>query len=209
MDRLNNVLRLDEKNFNIEGGKSKTIEFSAYAYEDIPLGTYIGKILVSGAGKEQEILVAVEVNPKISLFDVKVTLLDTEKEVYPGDEINFKVEIYNLGETGRIDAELDFVILDADKNELKRQRQTVAVETRASLIYSLKVPDDISPGDYLLHIDVNYPGGIARTSEWFEIKRKPGSVVFILSLLLIIAIILLSTILVDSMSKKTNKPLKQ
>jgi len=89
-------------------------------------------------------------------FNVEIELPDSYKNVNPGSDVWFTVKLLNLANTQRIDVTLNYDILDSDSDEsISHNSKTVAIETQASFVADLKVPEDILPGDYSIKVVVN------------------------------------------------------
>ena len=167
-----NMIRVDNNSFSLYPLKSKRIFLDFFAREDVSPELYLGKIIVSSDDYRKEVFVAIEVVSKEALFDVDVNILEESKEIFLGGELLANLEIFNFGEQGRVDVELEYVVKDNLGNELFSESEMVAVETRANLFKSFRIPEDLGFGDYVLYARVLYGEEVASSSEWFVIRER-------------------------------------
>ena len=90
----------------------------------------MGKIIVKVDGIKKEILIAIEVETKKPLFDVKVEIPSRFLYIMPGEELFAKVEIFNLGQIGSVDVAIDYIIKDREGNEILSEHETVVRRIR-------------------------------------------------------------------------------
>jgi len=210
---IGEILRANETEFNLPVGETKVVRLDFIALEDRKLGFYLGKITVKGGGIVREMLVIIEIESKDSLFDVTIEIPQAFQKVYPGEEVVPLIKVYNLGATGRVDANIEYNIINKSGNVITTDQETIAVETQASFIKELKVPDSAKSGEHFVYVRVLYNNQTASSSARFFVISRP----FIQSslftyLLLIVIIILLVTIFVAiyltlrSKSRAKNEP---
>lgn len=168
---LGNLIRIHEDYFELAAGQSKTILLDFIAREDSFPSLYLGKIIVSSEGIEEEILVAVNVNSKNALFDVIIEIPDNFLQIFPGEDVIANIKLFEIEKIGKIDVIIEYGIRDRGGNLITSEKETIAVEKQANFVKSLKTPDDVEDGDYLFYINVEYNGQIASASEWFSISR--------------------------------------
>src|SRR3989344_2332236 len=116
--------------------------------------TYSGKILIKTKEGTYEIIVIINVQSKMSLFDVSIKLDQESLPVIPGKTILFETNIYNLGETKKVDADIEYSIKDLEGNLIFQEKETVAIETSLEKIKKTKLPSDLPMGQYMLGIKV-------------------------------------------------------
>lgn len=153
----------------IEPEEIKTIPFDVIAREDTSPDVYIKQIIVKESGKEiGRANIVIDVSSKQSLFDVRLNLI--ENKIEEDDKLIAEVELYNFGETGRVDTELEYIIKDVNNNQVYSEHQTAAVETQLNLVKIIKTRG-LKPGNYILYVKSTYDGKIASSSQWFEIIK--------------------------------------
>jgi len=192
---LKDFIRMNETEFYINGKESKEIKVDFIVSEDTLPDLYIGKIIATAGKTQKEILIAIEVESKSSLFDIKMNIPDKFQYVLPGEEILAQIDLYNLGSQGKTDASLDYIIKDSNGNEIVHEHDTFAVETSVSLIKRIKLPENLAFGKYILYTKVTYDGKVASASALFNVGEeelnKPQMFLYILVLILIIAVLII------------------
>ncbi|HYD02660.1 MAG TPA: hypothetical protein VEC16_00015 [Alphaproteobacteria bacterium] len=89
-------------------------------------------------------------------FNVEIELSDNYRNVNPGSEVWFTMFLLNLDNTQRLDVTLNYEVINSSNNKsIVHASKTVAVETQASFVASLNIPEDTPPGDYLLVVSVS------------------------------------------------------
>ncbi len=85
-------------------------------------------------------------------FNLEVEIPETYEEVLTGENIWFTTKLLNLANTKRIDVTLMYQILNAKGEIIASKSETVAVETQASFVGTLKVPESSEKGLYFLKV---------------------------------------------------------
>ena len=111
---------------------------------------------------------------KEALFDVRVSVLEKFKKVFPGEEVSAQIEVFNINNIGQVDVIVKYYITDKndteDKKVLAESSDTLAVEAVASFVRSLIIPEDIKPGTYYFNVDVTYKDFTTSSSTEFKVK---------------------------------------
>ena len=193
------MIKISPEEFDLEAGESKIIRVDFIARENIPSGlslspgVYIGKIIVSSNKINQEILVAIEVESKQALFDVKVSVPYKFTEIRPGEELLAEVKAFNLGRTGLVDVKVEYTIKDFNNNIVLEESETLAIETQTSFVKRFSMPSNTKYGDYVLYIKIIYVDSVATSSTIFKVVEKPFAnlitAAYVLSAITILAII--------------------
>jgi hypothetical protein len=170
---LKNLLFLSDESITLDPGEEKTIYLTFVSPEGVDAGVYNGNIKVISGSSEKEVLIVITVKNKKSLFDVSVKVPSNYKQLSSGSDLFFEISLFNLGQTGRIDAFVEYFIKDFDGNVLEKKDETVAVETQASFLRSIKLPDDVKSGKYLVVTNIKYGNNTeASSSDTFEVGSK-------------------------------------
>lgn len=195
--KIEDLLLIEEQNFTLKSGESKTISFDIFAKEDTLPKLYLGKIMISSDSAKKELLVGIEVESKKPLFDVKVSIPERYKYIMPKQELFAEIEIYNLGEIEHeVDASIEYILMDFNGKEIYSDQETVALYTKINFLKSFKIPEDAPFGRYVLYIRTTYDGKIGSASTWFNVGKKPTipltegtiaiAIILIISILIII-----------------------
>ncbi len=205
---------IEDHSFELGPGQEKTIEIIFLAKESIIPDLYLGKILIQSGNSIKEILIGLEIISKQELFDVEIDLSEKYKIITCGEELIFKTRIYNLGETKRVDAYIEYFIKDKDGKIILYEEETNAIETHLDTVKEFNFPKDILPGDYVIYVKVKYGEEIASATQWFSIEEECfykkyskeityGSIGF--SIILLIITIILLFIVLKNKKRSTRK----
>lgn len=129
-----------------------------------------------------------------SLMDIKITLPELSREIFPGEPIFVQIEIINFGGTKRIDVLLEYKITDPENKIIYSQVETAAVETKLNLIKEINLPIDLNAGTYILQINAIYDGQSASAITEFQVikasQKEKIFIVIILVLIIVLAILI-------------------
>jgi hypothetical protein len=192
-----------EYNFSLEPGEEKELSFTIAATNDTISGVYPGSIDINSEFQDKKILVVANIKDKSSLFDVSIKIPDNYKKINPGKDLFFEIKLFNFGEIGRVDANVNYLIKDFDGNVIESKDETIAVETQASISRTVKLPADSKPGDYIAIANVKYGNDTASSSDMFQVVgqktfnfKSAGRLTIIIVIIIIILIALILAYLV-------------
>jgi cbb3-type cytochrome oxidase subunit 3 len=163
-----------ENSFELAVGETRVIELNLVALGDQKIGTYIGRLVFTGAGVARPVNVVVEVIERKPLFDAKVSVLPGYKTVYAGNKIVALVSLENVGLRGKtVDVALQMLVMDFDRKVLFQSSEEVfAVETLLSTTEELEVPAYAPVGKYVLIAKVRYDNATTESYDTFEVVEK-------------------------------------
>src|SRR4030043_771758 len=126
-------------------------------------------------------LAAAQENP----FNLEVQIADTHKNIQAGGELWFTTKIMNLAGQQRMDITLNYNILDSQKNILASKSETLAIETQASFVGNINIPENAPEGNYELDVQIVVNNKEeAEGKDSFEIIKKDsktsGQIIIIL-----------------------------
>lgn len=193
---LKDMIIFSENKFSLGPGESKEIFITFYTTKDTEPNVYTGEILVS-YGSILKIPVILEVESKKVLFDVTLYIPPKYKELFAGDDLNFYLTLFNLGDVGKVDVKVVYSIKDFEGNVFFTKEDIVAVETQASFLRNVKLPSSLKSGMYAITAQTRYDGSIGTSSDTFTIKEskfislyKPYLLAFIILIIIIVIIII-------------------
>lgn len=106
---------------------------------------------------------------KEALLDVKLSSYPTTAN--PGEQLEFKRLILNMGGAKRVDVTVKYEIIDMKTREVvARMEETEAVETQSTSMPTIEVPEDSFAGNYLLQATAFYEDKEASASFNFKIE---------------------------------------
>ncbi len=121
----------------------------------------------------------------ISAFELSVTIPDKYQEIQAGETLQFQIAIKNIEKAGRHDIQLDYQ-LKKGSIILNSRRELKAVETQASFLSSIKVPEETPSGIYTVEVIVNEKEEVSTN---FNVKSSEMAQIKMYLILLIVAIL--------------------
>ena len=108
------------------------------------------------------------------LQDIQTDATIVASRAAPGENMPVRVRLSNFGDASRADGTITYAIVDSDGREVQSESETVAIETTATFIHSLLLPNSIQPGQYTVRVFVSYRGqqAPAVSSYPFTVERK-------------------------------------
>ena len=163
---LQEVMSTDTPRIELDGNGAKVVSFKISGAKE---GVYQGNILIVESGEVQTIPVEIVVKGSADkLLDVSVVLGKDNFDA--GEELEFTVAAFNLGQLPRYDIFFSYDIIPVDGNgSVLHHEESVAIETSLSLSRSLVLPGDLEDGKYNLHVTADYLEGQAVASAPFKI----------------------------------------
>lgn len=189
ISEFKNLIRTEENKIILKPNEERKIEFELVAGKDYEPTLYLGKILLSSKYEIKEILFLIEVESKQDLFDVSIKVI--KKGVKPNEKVPLVLEMYNLGETDRIDATVEYYIINKNNEIIKKEEETVAVETSLKTLKEIQIPPYTKNDEYIMFTKVNYAGKIATASEEFLVEKEKNLEIQELIIFILITIIIL------------------
>ncbi len=104
------------------------------------------------------------------LLDLQVTVSDIE--VSQGDNLEFNIELINMGSEGRYDITLRYLVMDSAEKIVKTKEETVALDTRVSKNAEVSIPSTTAPGIYKLRVLAKYDTKVANAEETFSVVKS-------------------------------------
>ncbi len=93
-----------------------------------------------------------------NLFDVTLDSAGLSSSVAPGESVAFSVKLVNLGSQRRADVTLSYRLLDSSGKQVYAESETVAVDTTASFVKRIPVPQGALAGAYTVETSLSYAG---------------------------------------------------
>ncbi len=151
----------------LKPGESAPLTFTLTAPEP---GVYAGKIILNYGPIIKEVLVLLNVISEGVLFDVTVTVPELYRNIRAGQRLPVLFELTEVGAETGVDVTMKYVIKDFDGNTFYADSETFYVLGTKS--YSKKFSTlALAPGDYVLGVEMTYPGGVATSSSHFRVSE--------------------------------------
>ena len=95
-------------------------------------------------------------------------------KVAPGEALPISMKLLNFGSRKRVDATVTYEIVNRRGNTIYAAEETVAVETTASFVKTIQIPEETLPGTFMAKTSIVYPGQLApvESSFPFKVERK-------------------------------------
>ncbi len=134
-------------------------------------------------------------------LELSVFVPEKYQNVQAGEMLQFQISLKNIQKLGRHDIQLDYYI---KKNEItiSNRRELKAVETQASFLASIKVPEETLPGIYNIEVQINEEESAIAT---FYVKSSDIGQIRTYLIVLIIAILVVGGLISWQLNKLTKK----
>ncbi len=191
---LNNLIILDQDSIEIAPGETKILN-AIFVAPSNP-GIYTGKILIGG----ESVLVTMNVKTELLLFDSNIVVLNKDYLVGKNEELKTKVTLIPLGDKERLDVFLNYTIRDYDGKVYITKSETVLVDRQIEFNKDFDI--GLLPlGQYVIGLELIYPGGVAPSSAHFQVVEKTpgrffGKLVFWLIIFIILVFIMIIILLI-------------
>ena len=104
------------------------------------------------------------------LLDLKIDIITASVE--QGGNLQFNIELLNLGSAKRYDVSLSHEILDSENKIISAKEETAALETRTSKKSDIRIAEGTKPGNYLLRTTASYNDKTARATDSFKVYKE-------------------------------------
>ncbi len=199
---LDKMVILGNTSLTVAPGETKELEVIFVALDEV--GIFTGKIIIGG----YDILVTLNIKTKLLLFDSNIVVLNRDYKVSQGNELKTKVNLIPMGDKERLDVTLNYVIKNYAGKVYLTQSETVLVENEVE--FKRNFGTGMLPlGDYIIGLELVYPGGVAPSSAHFEVVQRSledifGIILFVLVVGILIIAILIIMFLIKRRKKKKN-----
>ena len=164
---LENYITFNTDKIVLKVGESAPLTFTVTAPEP---GVYAGKIVLTYGSIIKEVLVLLNVVSEGVLFDVTVTIPELYRDLRLGQRLPVLIELTEVGAETGVDVTMKYVIKDFDGITFYTDSETFYVLGTKS--YSKKFSTvGLNPGDYILGVELTYPGGVATSSSHFRVSE--------------------------------------
>jgi len=166
-------------------------------------GVFTGKIVIGN----KEVLVSLNVKTQLLLFDSNIVVLNRDLKVVQGGELRTLTTLIPLGDPERLDVTLNFAIKDYTNKVYLTKSETLLVEDLTELRRNFDT-GLLTPGDYVVALELVYPNGIAPSSAHFRIVDRTfinlfgRLILWLLIMILIVAIAILIILIWRRRKKK-------
>ncbi len=191
VEGLNDFVFPTIRSFVLSPGEVKEVRLDIYVSDKRLSDVYVGKIRFQSSYVIRYTEVVLDVKERDALFDIRTEVL--KKYIYPGARVRANISLINMGDLRNFDVELEYKIIDFDKNVYTVKKEDFAINRTYNNIFYLDAPKDLAIGNYLFYARVLYPTSNVSASSYdtFVIEK-----ISYLSWIILIIIILLLMYLV-------------
>ena len=107
-------------------------------------------------------------------FNLEIEIPETYESALAGENFWFTVKLLNLANQERIDVIIKYEILDSNREMIALKTETVAIETQASFVRNLKIPENAEKGQHFLRVTVDSPFGETQAESGFNVIKEPS-----------------------------------
>lgn len=186
---LNNNVILGNTSLTLAAGETKT--FNVIFVGGSNPGVVSGTIFVGG----QQVLVSLNIQSELLLFDSNIVVLNDDFEVEQGSDLKTLVTLIPFGNNPRLDVTLNFEIKDYQGNTYLTKSESILVTKQTDLRRNFDT-GNIPLGDYVIALELIYPNGVAPSSAHFEVVEAKGLGLFGIIVLILILLILIILIII-------------
>ena len=166
---INEFIKIEDAAFNLESGEEKIINFKIIGKK---LGSYIGELQFSASGVRKSLTIGIDVVSQQLLFDVEVHVLPERREVEPGSDLAAQIILFKIGPEDKTNIAPIYAIQDKQGKVVYESSESLSVEKQLSYIKSIRIPDNLQPGEYVLVVKLSYNDSFAASSDFFKVVPK-------------------------------------
>lgn len=187
VESLGDIISIDPDVFVLRPGETRVLEFFIMPNES---GIFSGKFIFSSEEGIHEMAVVLNVNSRLSLFDVILTIPEDMKVVFVGEKVVGDILLTQMGLVSDVDVVVNYIVQDFSGKVYLTQTETIKVNKEKSYSHIFET-NNLLVGDYIIGVEVVYTGGIAVASSQFKIVSRYSYWWILILILLIILIIIL------------------
>tara|TARA_Y100000310_G_C20663417_1_gene806083 strand:- start:149 stop:1807 length:1659 start_codon:yes stop_codon:yes gene_type:complete len=197
------------KTISLSPKESKIIRINI---NPIDKGLLTGKILFKVGGKiVKQIPTIINVKSQDFLFDFSVSIAEKSRIIKQGNKLKAQINLLQIGPSRKVDVVATYFIKDFAGNTHLEESETFFVSEEKEFVKEF-FTENIPPGEYILGVEITYPGEFATSSVEFKVvprKLELIQVIIILAIAIIIIIIIGIIIWTLKKERKFYKSLKK
>ena len=97
---------------------------------------------------------AIKIQASDSQIIVKINIEPEYTQISPSEEVIIQIALLSLNTGSVKDVKIKTSLFNEDKDEISIKEQTLALETQASFIKTVKIPENVKEGVYEIQIEV-------------------------------------------------------
>ena len=177
---IRDIAYVEEPEFSIKPGQTKIvpISFASSNPEEGIIhepGVYVGKVTISSGSYTKELPVIVEIETKNVLFDSNLNPVSRDREIVRGSEVAVEIRLFNLQGVEASSVGMEYEVSDINNNRIISESESAIVQTQASFFKTIRIPENIKPGNYIFSSKAVYGNSVGTSSFLFEVTVGPKS----------------------------------
>jgi len=211
---LDGLVSLSEETLTLQPGEEKIVYLNFISTKETLPNVYTGNLKIKTQSKTKEVPIIYNIKSEMVLFEVSLDMLAKYKERLAGEELVLQLTLISLGDFGKTNVSMIYLIKDFEGNIMLEQEEIVEVETQVSFSKTINLPSTISSGDYLVIAQATYENSLSSSSVIFNVKeleiaRLINNRYFTFIVILIAVLILLFIVLFLSKYKRKERIYKR
>ena len=164
-------VKVETEKVSLAPYEEKVIGLTIRLPPTIPVGTYLGEIILRSGHQEERLPFKLFVSLREEVeFGVVVETLT--REVRPNQTARFQITIYNLGIKRRYNLTLKYALVNLDtKKVIYSESETIFMETSKSFVKEIKIPKNATLGVYSFMVEAIYKKKRAVSSDTLRIVK--------------------------------------
>ena len=178
VEKLGGIVSFDSAVLNVPSQGEEKVNINILADKsEILVGTIIIK---SGNSVIKTIPIIINVKSENFLFDSSLTLSRAYRTIERGNNLQIQVDLQQVGRDEKVDVIANYIIKDFEGNVYLEDSETFFVEGGKSFTKNLDT-FDLPQGDYVVGLEIVYPGAFATSSTRFTVVEEEGFINSLLS----------------------------
>jgi len=166
---VDDFIDIGDTSFTLTAGNEKTISLEFIGKR---VGAFTGQLIVKADDLEKSVIISMEVESTLSLFDVKLDIPIGYKIVKPGGILKTQITLLNIGAPTLVDVISTYLIKDLSGKIIYQSSETFAVEIQKSFEKDFPISKNLRLSDYLAIIEIRYENSFAVSSGFFEVAEE-------------------------------------
>ena len=176
---LSGITDVLDNEFIIKPGQTKIVRLNFSSFnkaeriEHTP-GVYIGKISIVTDYYEKSVPTIIEIESKNVLFDMNLNPISRDMKalkILQGSSETMEIRLFNLQSIESFNVDMEYFVKDIIGNTIISEKDSVVVKTQASFFKTIKIPQNIKPGNYIFIAQASVRDSIGTTSYFFEVEE--------------------------------------
>ncbi len=164
---LSDIIKTEDR-ILLRGNEERVLTLDMGA---INKGLLTGKLIIIAGSYRKEIPIVLNVKSENFLFDAGLSISDKQRIITAGEKLLVQINLLQVGPKEKVDVTVNYAIKDFSGDVYLEDSETFSVLEEKDLIKSFPT-NNLLPGEYIVGIEVIYPGAFANSSALFTVEEK-------------------------------------